>query len=51
MNTNIKIWEFCFQDFSNGVTVESHAHGPCGSAIEDHLEVRKISPPELPFLG
>ena len=48
MNTNIKIWEFCFQDFSDGVTVESHAHGPCGSAIEDHLAVRNISPPKLP---
>ena len=48
MNTDIKIREFCFQDFSDGVTVESHAHGPCGSAIEDHLAVRNISPPKLP---
>ena len=37
MNTDIKIWEFLFEDFSDGVTVESDTNGPRRSAIQDHL--------------
>ena len=44
MNTNIKIWEFLFEDFSNGVTVESYANCSRRSAIEDDLAMKKSAP-------
>ena len=44
MNTNIKIWEFLFEDFGNGVTVESYANCSRRSAIEDDLAMKKSAP-------